>query len=79
MAIEKVNISVSDDYLDRFAEVVQRVQRAGLKVERQLQDIGVVTGSIDSAKVADLDRVQGVAAVERARGVHLPPPESDVQ
>jgi hypothetical protein len=79
MAIEKVTVAVADDYQDRFSEVVERSKKAGLDVDQQLQTVGVVTGSIDADKVKDLEQVEGVAAVESARRIQLPPPDSDVQ
>ncbi len=79
MANEKVNVSVADNYLDRFSEVVQRCKKAGLQVEQQLEQVGVVTGSIDSTKRDDLERVEGVAAVESERTFQIAPPDSDIQ
>jgi hypothetical protein len=79
MPTERVNVSVADDHLDRFTEVVRRMEQAGLKVEEQLEQVGIVSGSIDSAKLADLDRVQGVGAVERSRRFQIAPPESEIQ
>jgi hypothetical protein len=76
---EEVNVSVADDHLDRFDDVVRRMEQAGLKVQQQLQALGVVSGSIDSAKMSSLEKVAGVAGVERSRQVQIPPPESDVQ
>ena len=79
MADENVNVSVADDHLHHFAEVVKRMKKAGLKVRQQLDGIGVVSGSIDSAKVVGLEKTPGVSFVERSRSISIPPPESDVQ
>lgn len=79
MAAEDVNVSVADDHLNRFPDVVRRIKKAGLKVEHELEAAGVVSGSIDRAKLSDLEQVEGVAAVERSRGFQIPPPESDIQ
>ncbi len=79
MAAEEVNVSVADDQLARFPDVVRRMEKAGLKVQQQLEAAGVVSGSIDSANLSDLERVEGVAAVEPSRSFQLPPPESDLQ
>lgn len=79
MADENVNVSVADDHLHRFDEVVRRMKRAGLKVDQQLEGVGVVSGSIDSAKVQDLEGTPGVSSVERSRTVGIAPPESDIQ
>jgi hypothetical protein len=78
MAIAHVNVSVADEYLDRFATVVQRCKKAGLKVEQQLAQIGVISGSIDAKKLADLNQVEGVAAVERSRTYQIAPPDSEI-
>jgi hypothetical protein len=72
-------ISVSDDHLDRFSEVVKGVEDVGMEVDEKMEDIGVLTGSIDSEKVEPLRRVDGVSHVEESRRVQIPPPDSDVQ
>ena len=79
MTTEHVNISIDDAYLDRFAEVLERLERTGLKVDQQLGTIGVVTGSIEPAKRVDLLQVEGVSAVEPSQQFQLPPPERDIQ
>jgi hypothetical protein len=79
MHTEQVSISVSDEFLDRFADVVKRIEQAGLTVDQQLDTIGVITGSIDSDNIHKLDQVEGIAAVERSRGFQLPPPDSPIQ
>jgi hypothetical protein len=79
MATERVQVAIDEKYHDRFPQVVERIKSAGLKVERELQEAGVVTGSIDADKLGELERVEGVAAAERTRQVRIAPPESDVQ
>jgi hypothetical protein len=72
-------VSVDDEHLDRFSEVVKGVEDAGMEVEQKLEDLGVLTGSIDPEKVEPLRRVEGVSHVEESRRVQIPPPDSDVQ
>jgi hypothetical protein len=79
MPHEDVNVSVADDHLHRFDEVVRGLRKAGLKVQQQLEAVGVVSGSIDSDQVEGLEKTPGVAAVERSRAIRIAPPESDVQ
>jgi hypothetical protein len=79
MATEKVNVLVADDHLKDFAKLVEQSKQAGMKVENQLKEIGVISGSIDAAHIADLERLPGIAAVERQREIQIPPPESGVQ
>jgi hypothetical protein len=79
MAFENVSVSIADGYLDQFAAVVRRCKKAGLRVEQQLKEIGIVTGSIDSARLDDLSRVEGVAGVERSRVYQIAPPDSEIQ
>lgn len=79
MAAEQVTVTIAEPYRDRFAEIVGRCQEAGLEVGQRLGTIGVVTGSVESDRLAELRQVDGVADVERARTVTIAPPESDVQ
>lgn len=75
----KVNIAVSDDYYDRFPEVVAAAKDAGLEVEREMPVVGVVSGSIDHKKLPELNKLRGIASVEQDRAFQLAPPESEVQ
>jgi hypothetical protein len=79
MAQKRVNILVSDDCLDRFAEVVKACQKTGLKIEQQTGATGVISGTIDPAKITDLKKVKGISEVEQSRDIQLPPPGSPVQ
>ena len=79
MPIENVNVALADDCMDRFSEVVKAAKKAGLKVEQELELLGMMSGSIDSSKLEKLSRVPGVATVERAQEYQLPPPDSEVQ
>jgi UDP-N-acetylmuramate-alanine ligase len=72
-------VSVNDDHLDRFSKVVKDVEDVGMEVEQKMEDLGVLTGSIDSEKVEPLRRVEGVSHVEESRRFEIPPPDSDIQ
>ncbi len=74
-----VLISVADDHLDRFSEVVKGVEDVGMEVEQRMEDLGVLTGTIDSEKIEPLRGVAGVSHVEESRRFQIPPPDSDVQ
>jgi hypothetical protein len=79
MADQDVNVSVADDHLGKFDEVVKRMEQAGLKVQQRHDALGIVSGSIPSEKRADLDNVPGVASVEASQTIQLPPPDSKLQ
>ena len=72
-------VSVNDDHLDRFSKVVKDVEDVGMEVEQKMEDLGVLTGSIDSEKDEPLRRVEGVSHVEESRRFEIPPPDSDIQ
>jgi len=72
-------ISVDDEHLSRFSEVVKSIEGAGMDVDQQMEEIGVVTGSIEPEKVDPISDVEGVAHVEQSRTFHIAPPDSDVQ
>ena len=79
MAEVNVSVSVADGSIDRFSEVVARLKDAGLDVEQELEEIGVVTGSIDSEKAESLREIEGVSHVESSREFRISPPDSDIQ
>jgi hypothetical protein len=75
----EVTVAVKEHYKDRISEVVRNLQSAGMNVERSMEQLGLITGSIDPKKVKALSQVEGVLHVESAREFQLPPPESDIQ
>ena len=81
MATILVNIAVTDEYQehDHFSEVVQSCQRVGLQVEKQMERIGVLSGSVDFDRISDLNKVKGVASVEESGQIQLPSPGSKIQ
>ena len=79
MKREHVNVSVTDDYLRRFDQVVRHCKQAGLQVTHVMKEVGVISGSIDAAKLDDLAHVKGVAFVEPAQRYQIAPPESEIQ
>lgn len=75
----KLSISVDDEHLDKMPEVVKRIKKAGLKVESQLEALGIITGSVDADKQDSIRSIKGVANVEEDRSIQIAPPDSDVQ
>ena len=61
------------------ADVVARLEAAGVHVEKVLEAVGVVIGTVEEGGVRARAEIQGVGAVEPDREVRLPPPDSDVQ
>ena len=79
MSKVKLSVLIDDEHRGDFSKVVKSIKKAGMEVDNQLQEIGVVTGSIDAKKVRSLHKVKGVASVEQSRDYQIPPPDSDVQ
>jgi hypothetical protein len=75
--VPDVTVLVADDHLAAIDEVAAALQRAGLRLGSVLPAVGAITGSVDDP--AALAAVDGVAAVEQAREVQLPPPDEEVQ
>ena len=70
---------VGTDYAADVEGVADRLRAAGMSVDRTLESGGIVIGSAPESRIADLEGVEGVAAVEQARGYQLPPPDSPIQ
>lgn len=79
--MSKVNltISVADDHLKDFSDVVARCRKAGMTIEHEMKSIGTITGSIDETALEKLQRVKGVSLVEPEHSFQIAPPDSDVQ
>ena len=75
----RVTLSVSDSHLKHLPKVVQAAKKAGMKLEQQLDTLGVLTGIIDADKMDRLRRIEGVSSVEQEREVHVPTPCSPLQ
>jgi len=59
--------------------VAAQLAASGLAVEQVARDLGFVTGTCETEALDQLERVPGVAHVERATGFELPKPDSPVQ
>jgi hypothetical protein len=76
---EQTDVVVSLDVGVTLADAETRLRAAGLVVTRTLEEIGVVCGSVARSRLPALAEVPGIAAVEEARSVRLPPPDAPVQ
>jgi hypothetical protein len=76
MARVDVNISITDEQLPHFAEIVASLRAAGLEVTSTSPSLGFVSGTIDSSKLPDLQQIDGIDAVEADRDVGIPPGEN---
>ncbi len=79
MAKVRLSIVLEEGHLPKFNEVVRSLKKAGMTVENQLQSTGIVTGSVDEKKIKQLQKVNGVAQIEREHSLQIAPPDSDVQ
>lgn len=78
----EVNITVDDEHLGSIESVAAGLRTRGLDVTQVSDLIGIISGTtqrdLDDVR-ADLLGVPGVASVEEAGTLQVPPPESGVQ
>jgi hypothetical protein len=79
MAKVRLSVSISDSHMGRISDVAAAAERAGMEVEQQLPQIGVLTGTIEQDRLQALQRVPGVQHVEEEREVGIAPPGSRLQ
>lgn len=72
-------VMVDTAHLDKLDEVTAKLKQAGLQKCNVLKEIGAVTGSATAEAVSKIEKVAGVSAVERSRGIQLAPPDSEIQ
>lgn len=76
--MSKTLINVLVD-LDQFEEAAEGVEGAGVEIVQRNPDVGTISGRVDSNRVAAIERVRGVIAVEGEREFSIAPPDSDLQ
>jgi hypothetical protein len=75
-----VTVLVADDRRDAIEGIAAALRAAGMQVGQVLPATGVITGAVaDAAGLEHLAAVDGVAAVEPAKDVHIAPPDAPVQ
>jgi hypothetical protein len=64
---------------ERFDAAVRALSDAGVQVDQALREVGAVTGRVTGGRLAALQSLDGVLAVEPEREVRISPPDSDLQ
>lgn len=72
----RLTVLLREDWRDRYPLILEACRRAGLDVERELEAIGAIAGSIEEDHLAALSAVEGVSAVERERTNSIRPQSS---
>ena len=75
----EVTVTVADSHAGDIEDVAERLREAGMQVDQVLATLGVITGSIEAPRIAVLEQLDGVAAVEEQTGFQIAPPDADVQ
>lgn len=76
---QPLRVSIDDAHMDRVPEVVDRLEACGMSVTKVMTTLGTVTGSAEASDVPAIRTVVGIADVEHAQQVGIPPPTSEVQ
>jgi hypothetical protein len=74
----RVNVSLSDEAFARIDQVIESLEKAGLKIGSVRRALGIISGEIAAARLGALSQVKGVT-VERDETVRIPPPDSPLQ
>jgi hypothetical protein len=59
--------------------IVNQLRSAGLKIEQVMDQVGAISGSVDSKALQKIRKIKGIARVEEASTYQIPPPDSEVQ
>jgi hypothetical protein len=78
---QPVQVLVDDAHRDRLPEIAARLKAAGMRVEQQMDQIGILAGTLrEDADLNALSTVEGVIAVERSDQLYqLPDNDAPVQ
>ena len=76
---KSIIVTVTDDALNKIDDVAAQLTAKGMKVDKVMAAVGVISGSVASTKMSDLKKVKGVMSVEEEITIELSPPDSPVQ
>ncbi|WP_250123569.1 hypothetical protein [Chroococcidiopsis sp. CCMEE 29] len=68
--VERVVVTVDDQHLPTIHSVAVALQSAGMQVDNVMPTVGIITGEVSQTKMAALESVPGVAAVELDQEMH---------
>lgn len=78
-AEEAVTVTVAGDHIARLDSLAESLRAAGMTVDRVLDAVGVITGTLPAGRREAVEALPGVGAVETQTEYRLAPPDSDVQ
>jgi len=68
--IDRIVVTIEDQYLPEIHAVASALQATGVKVDNILPVSGIITGEVSHLKINDLQKVSGVASVELDEQMH---------
>lgn len=74
----RILITVAEAGKTRLSAVGRALKKQGVEIDSTLEAVGIMTGSIEKARLATLKPGKGVT-VEIEQGVQLAPPSSPLQ
>jgi hypothetical protein len=74
-----ITVTIDRRHASAARDVAEALRAAGMRVDQVLDDIGMVTGTVDDAAEQAVRAVAGVQSVDRALNFQLPPPDSPIQ
>ncbi|MEZ4713423.1 MAG: hypothetical protein R3A44_39920 [Caldilineaceae bacterium] len=69
-------ITISDEFLVQIPALVEKLMEMGLTDIQVMSAVGIITGVLDEAKMADVAQMPGVAQVQRTQTYQLPPADT---
>jgi hypothetical protein len=78
-AMAAVTITVDDAHLDKIDHVAAELRSSGMRIDRVLNEVGVISGHVPDDRRDVLRAVEGVESIEDANTFQLPPPDSPIQ
>lgn len=75
----EIIITVTEDRRANLKQIASELQSRGVKITDTMESLGMISGTAAANNLDQIRNVDGVAAIETAGTVQLPPPESDIQ
>ena len=77
--MRNITVTVADSHLGAMEDVVERLQARGMRVDRVLYSVGVITGCAPDRECSALGAVTGVGSVAEQQQFRVPGPGAEIQ
>ncbi len=71
MSKVEVIVKIEDSSSDKMSEIAKQCEQAGMSVEQQMKSVGMISGTIEQARISKVEQIKGVSYVEESKSLNI--------